>query len=246
MGDQGIGRIQNDAGGAVVLLQPDHLQIGIIALQLGHVLDLGAAPGIDRLIVIADAEDDALLARHQSQPAVLQRVGVLELVHQDVPEALVVVRPQISVVAQQLEGAQQQLGEIHQAVVVAGALIGAVGAHQCALRDIAAVAEVLRAQCILLLLVDPAGHGLRWPAVLGHVQAAQHALDLTHLVIGIQNLEILDQAGVLPVQPQHAVGNAVEGSHPQRTHGDVQQCLDAPAHFGGGLVGEGHREDGVR
>jgi hypothetical protein len=49
---------------------------------------------VDALVVVADAEHGCLRAAagQQLQPAVLQHVGVLELVDQDVAEAALVVR----------------------------------------------------------------------------------------------------------------------------------------------------------
>jgi hypothetical protein len=44
---------------AVVALQPDDLGAGKIALEAQDVVDLGAAPAIDRLVVVADAADIA-------------------------------------------------------------------------------------------------------------------------------------------------------------------------------------------
>src|SRR6516165_11068857 len=45
------------AGGAVIALEPDHLGAGKIVLEAQNVVDLGAAPAVDRLVVIADAAD---------------------------------------------------------------------------------------------------------------------------------------------------------------------------------------------
>jgi len=45
------------AGGAVIALEPDHLGAGKIVLEAQDVVDLGAAPAVDRLVVIADAAD---------------------------------------------------------------------------------------------------------------------------------------------------------------------------------------------
>ena len=57
MRDQMRGGGEDVAGGAVVALQPDHLGAGKIVLEAQDVVDLGAAPAIDRLVVVADAAD---------------------------------------------------------------------------------------------------------------------------------------------------------------------------------------------
>ena len=73
---------------AIVLLQPDDVVDPELALEIAHVADLGAAEGVDGLVVVADREHRRVRPRQQLQPQVLQDVGVLELVHQNVAEAL--------------------------------------------------------------------------------------------------------------------------------------------------------------
>jgi hypothetical protein len=87
------------AGGAVVALELDDLGAGEIVLEAQDVVDLGAAPAIDRLVVVADAADvwlrrgPSTAVVRWSRPAerrshmILRDVGVLVLVDQDVAEA---------------------------------------------------------------------------------------------------------------------------------------------------------------
>ena len=72
------------------------------------------------------------MARQQLQPAVLEDVGVLELVDQDVTEALLVVAAQRLVARQQFVAAQQQFGEIDHALLLALGLVGFVEADALA------------------------------------------------------------------------------------------------------------------
>ena len=57
MRDQMRGGGEDVAGGAVVALEPDHLGAGKVVVEAQDVVDLGAAPAIDRLVVVADAAD---------------------------------------------------------------------------------------------------------------------------------------------------------------------------------------------
>src|SRR5690606_29832877 len=88
VGDQLVGRAQDALAAAVVLLQLDHAQVGPVAAELVDVLGVGAAPGVDRLVVVAHAGDAAALAGEGFQQAVLRVVGVLVFVHQQVAQAL--------------------------------------------------------------------------------------------------------------------------------------------------------------
>eukprot|EP00659_Diplonema_papillatum_P019762 gene19762-biopygen20046 len=105
---------------------------------------------------------------------------------------------------------------------------------------------MLRAQAFIFLTVDePLGLTDR-PALFIQAQLADHPLDQALLVVAVENLEGLAQAGFLPMRPQQAVRQAVEGAHPHAGRADAHQLLDAMTHLGSGLVGEGHRQDGMR
>ena len=102
--DQRVGGGQDVAVRAVVLLEADDVGTGVVALEVAHVADLGAAEGVDALVVVADREDLGAATGQQLQPGVLQLVGVLELVDQDVAEALLVVPAERLVALQQFVG----------------------------------------------------------------------------------------------------------------------------------------------
>ena len=159
------------------------------------------------------------------------------------PEAAAVVLLDFGVVAAQFVGAQQKLGKIHQAGSIAGALVGRVDTYQLAKAEVARILQRARAQTLFLLAVDETGHRLGRPAVFRQVQRLERAFDEAQLVVRIHDLETLHQAGFLPVQAQHAVGDAVKGAHPHRAHRYLHHALDAAAHFRSRLVGEGHRQD---
>ena len=57
VGDDVRGGGEDVAGRAVIALEPDHRRAGKIVLEAQDVVDLGAAPAVDRLVVVADAAD---------------------------------------------------------------------------------------------------------------------------------------------------------------------------------------------
>ena len=243
VGDQGIGGLEDAGRGAVVLLQADGHGVREVGGILVDVLDFRAAPAVDRLVVVADHHQAVAALGQQAQPGVLHGVGVLELVHQDVPEALLVVRQQARMVAPQVQGAQQQLGEVDNPGAGAGGLVGFIDAAHGRQEQVAAGLDMLRAQALVLLAVDKPLGLARRPALFVEAQVADHPLDQPLLVVAVEDLEGLAQAGFLPVRPQQAVRQAVEGAHPHAGRADAQQLLDAMAHLGSGLVGESHRQD---
>jgi hypothetical protein len=90
VGDEVGGGPRMCGGRAVVALEPDDLGAGEILVEAQDVVDLGAAPAIDRLVVVADAAEVLASAGPgpEPQPQILRDVGVLVLVDQDVFEAL--------------------------------------------------------------------------------------------------------------------------------------------------------------
>ena len=86
------------AGRAVILLEPDDRRAREILFEPEDVGDLGAAPRIDRLVVVADAAQVAARLGEQLQPFILDRVGVLIFVDEEVAEALAIAFEDVGVV----------------------------------------------------------------------------------------------------------------------------------------------------
>ena len=72
------------------------------------------------------------------------------------------------------------------------------------------------------------------------------ALDRRQLVLRVEDLEALRQAGELPVRAQEAVAQAVEGADPHAAHVDRQHRAEPRQHLLGRLVGEGHGQHAAR
>ena len=157
------------------------------------------------------------------------------------PEAVLVMRAQRVVVAQQFDGAQHQLGEVDHALALALLLVGLVDLDLLA-RLLVAWLDVARAQAVVLAAGDEPGHLLGHEALLVEVHALDHALDGRQRIGAVEDLERLRQAGQLPVRAQEAIAQAVEGADPHPAHVDGQHRRQPRQHLLGGLVGEGHRQ----
>ena len=100
--------------------------LGVVA---GEHLDVGVAEAVDRLALVADAEQVAAVEHRQQ--LVLQRVHVLELVHQHVVEALGVGEPDALVARQQVAGDQLEVLEVEPGALALEPLeVVAVALHQ--------------------------------------------------------------------------------------------------------------------
>lgn len=102
MRDQRRSGRQNRRGAAVIRFQPDDRRTREILLEAQDVFHFRTAPGIDALIVVADAADIAVRLREQTEPEILHQIGVLVLVHQNVPPGLLVAGEHVRLLAQEL------------------------------------------------------------------------------------------------------------------------------------------------
>ena len=84
--DDRVRGVEDAFGRAIVLLELDHAGVGEVLLEVEDVAHVGAAEAVDRLVVVADDDEVAVLARQQLDPAVLHGVGVLVLVDEDLLE----------------------------------------------------------------------------------------------------------------------------------------------------------------
>ena len=122
--DHGGGRVQDAPAGAIVALEADQCRLGELALEVAQVLGGGAAEAVDRLVVVPDHGDVALVLHEQPQQHSLGEVRVLVLVHQHVPEAPPCPLAHVRLLVEEAEGAQDQVAEVQgaplgeQAVVV--------------------------------------------------------------------------------------------------------------------------------
>ena len=111
--DEDIGAVEHLFCATVVFLQFDDGGVGEEAFEVQDVGNLRTAPAVDGLVIIAHHADIVLRADKLAQQAHLQRVGVLELIHCDVGEALVPFLMDGGVTAQQPLGQDEQVIEVH-------------------------------------------------------------------------------------------------------------------------------------
>ena len=105
---------------------------------LAEHLHVRVAEAVDRLVLVADAEH--VVAPELLEQLVLQRVRVLELVHEHVLEALRVLDPQALVIGEQVAGEQLEVLEVdRRAGALAGLVALAVQLEQLAQHRVVAV-----------------------------------------------------------------------------------------------------------
>ena len=98
--DQLVGCVQNVAVAAVVLFQLNLMLHRELMYKVGHIAHARTAKRVNALVIVTDCQHSAVRAAKQFDPSVLQFVGVLKLVNQNMFEALAVMFAQRIVVAQ--------------------------------------------------------------------------------------------------------------------------------------------------
>ena len=101
--NQGICSIEDIAGRAIVLFETDQLRAGEILVEVKDVLNTRAAPGIDGLIIIANRKDTTGFTGKQTNPCVLNGVGILKFINQQMLETLAIVLEQAGVIAKRFQ-----------------------------------------------------------------------------------------------------------------------------------------------
>ena len=234
------------SGRAVVAFEPHNLRAGKIVLEAQDVVDLGPAPAIDRLVVIADTGEVAATLREQAQPQILRHVGVLILVHQHVAEALLILGQHIGMAAPERQAMHQQIAEIAGIQRLEALLIGPVELAALAVAEHAGLARRngFGAKAAVLPAVDEAGQHAARPALLIEIGRLDDLLQQPDLVIHVENGEVALQADQFGVAAQDPGRDRVERAEPGHALGHIpDQPGDALLHLARRLVGEGDGED---
>ena len=241
VGDQPGGGCENVRRRTVVALQPDHPRARKIALEAQDVADLGAAPGIDRLVVVADAAEIAMPLRQCPKPQILRDVGILVLVDEHIAELPLILRRDFRVLAKDREPVQQQVAEIDGVQRLEPLLVLAVERQRQAVDGFGALrlGDAIRDEASILPALDHRHHepGRRLLGV--DVARFLELLDQPDLVVRIEDGEIRLEADELGVATQHAGGGCMEGPDPPALDRTAEQARYPLAHLSRRLVGEG-------
>src|SRR5690606_29856105 len=113
-------------GGAIIAFQSNDGGAWEILFKAQDVIDLGAAPAIDRLVVVADAAEVRRALGQQAQPQILGNVGVLILINENVAETAVVLRQNVRVLHEKPEAFEKKIAEVGSIQLLQTRLIGRI------------------------------------------------------------------------------------------------------------------------
>ncbi len=235
------GGIEDGAGGAIVLLEPDHGGVGVVPLETENIAYLRAAPAIDGLVVVPHHAQVAAAVGQQAGQLVLHRVGILKLIHQHVAKTLLPASQDIFFVAQQMHGEHDQVAEVEGIGEPQPLLVEVVDPHQLLAAKIVPV-TLLGQQAAVFEPIDGRGGRTGLEGFLGNTQLLEHIPQQAFLVLVVVNGEIGGIAEHRNFAPQNTHAEGMKCRHPGQ-FAAAQQLLDALAHLAGRLVGKGHRQN---
>ena len=242
LGDEGVGRVQDGAGGAVVLLQLDDGEVGKVLPQTLEVLQRGAAPAVDGLIVVAHSRQARAVAHQLLQERVLRHIGVLVFVHQKVAQLFLPEATGFLVLAQQLERQADQVVEVHRLVALQRGLVLHVGAGDAQLALAAGFLERRLGFGHGVLPQRDARGGQPDELAVGGLQELRQQAGA---VVAVEDRERGLESDAPAAGAQHLHAQRVEGGDGRPFGGGELALLgEALGHFGRRLVGEGDGRNG--
>src|SRR5262245_15759090 len=244
VGDEMRSGGEDVAGGAIIALEANDLGAGKVVLEAQDVIDLGAAPAVDRLVVIADAADifehsPRLLhgSRHrfgalplpacgrarqccalpqQPQPEILRHIGVLVLVDQHVAEAGLILAQHLALLAEKTDALEQEVAEVGGVEDLEPLLIGGIALLAEARRETRGLSggDLLGREAAVLPAVEKACKHARRPALLVDILRFQELLEQADLIVLVENGKVGLQAHQFRVPAQDFYADRMEGAEP--------------------------------
>jgi len=217
------------------------MQLRIVDGEALQVVQRGASPAVDRLVVVADRGQAVPIPDQCAQQLVLDRVRVLIFVDEEVPEPLPPSRQAVGVRLQHLQRQADQVVEVDCLVTLQRRLI----VDECA-RDpqIGFAPGRLDGRCRFQQRIlperDPCGGCFDQLAVRGGQQLGQQI----GAVIRIEDRERGLQPDRLAARAQDPHPEGMEGADRRAVcGGETDGGAESLRHLGGRLVGEGDRGD---
>src|ERR1700730_8696051 len=178
--------------GAIVAFKTDDFRAGEVMLEPQDIVDIGAAPAVDRLVIIANAAKIAARLREKAQPEILNDIGVLIFVDENIAKPLLVMLQNFLALAKQPQAFEQKVAEIDsvenfQALLIERIEFGALAVgegRRFAWRN------MRRVETAVLPPVDLARQRARRPTFVVNILGLQNLLEKSDLVVGVENRKI--------------------------------------------------------
>jgi hypothetical protein len=219
-----------------------------VLFEVEDVGDFGSAPRVDRLVVVADHDHVVVRGGQKTHQLELRFVGVLVLVDQNVAKALLPFREHLFAAPKKAHRFAHQIVEVEgRKPAQRGAVLRIDDFGDFVVLVPFPLGQVRFLEELIFGGRDAGDDGAHVVASIG----AKRAQDLAHGPRDIALIEdrelAVTQAEDAGLRRQDAHAEAVKRGNDELA-GELfaDQARDPLFHFGGGLVGERHRQDGAR
>ncbi len=211
LGDDGSRGLQDRRRRAVVALEADRLRRRELARELQDVRDVGAAPAVDRLVLVAHDEEVPGLARDEAHELRLDAVRVLVFVHEEVPDAPPEQVAHAVVRRDEARREDEEVVEVERLRRAQRLLVGARDVREAGAEEVAEAArEIVRLDALVLRLRDARLDLARRRRLLGQGDFLHRALHDGELVVRVEDDEALRHARLVRKAPEEAHAPGVE------------------------------------
>ena len=243
--DDSVGGIEDQLGRAVVLLELDHGGTRLVALEVEDVAQVGAAPRVDRLVVVADHAQVVMARGEGPNPQVLGAVRVLVLVHVEVAPAFLVAGEDGGDLVEQSDRVEQDVVEVESAQLCEAGLVDPGQPGDLAFVVVqGALGQGSAVEHLVLGPADCAQDGGR-PKLAGGRQVL-FLEDLLHqglLVVAVVDHEAPIESDGRPIAPERPGTDGMERPALDLASGFADEGDDALAELARRAIGEGHGQD---
>ena len=245
--DDGVGGVEDPLRRPVVLLEDDDRGVGEGLLEPHEIAEVGPPELVDGLVVVADDHHTAVLLGEQPHELPLRGVRVLELVDEDVSEALPPLLEHVGMLPEQAHRQQQQVVEVGGRPFEQPPLVLAVDLGDTPVGGTGGPVESLLGGHELVLerrdlRRQPAGG----EPLRVEVQVPAHVVDEPDRIGLVVDRERRADPELCGLAPQDARAGGMERRHPHAVGDGTDQLADPLFHLTGGLVGERDRQQRER
>ena len=240
--DDAAGRGENCFGRSIILLELENLRGRVVALEIEDVADVGAAPSIDRLILVADHAQIARARGERLHDQILHAIGVLVLVNQQMRRAALPLLEDFREALEQNPGLQLQIAEVHRVHLAHPLLVEPVNPRDRSLAArLRARQHLLGRYRFVLGLFDSRARQLQRRRI-GQRGVVEHAANRGERITFVENRKIAIVAERVAFLAQDSRAGRMKRADPRLRRVVADQRRDPLAHLAGGLVGERDRQ----
>ena len=252
--NNGVGRIENGLGGAIVLLQQDGMRLRVVALEFLNIADGRTTEGINGLVGVAHhaqlgrVRAELSPAHERSNQRILGVVGVLVLVNKHVLKAPPIKFHHLLVLGEDPHHLTDEIIKVYGVSRAQAALVFGIDLGHGGLKRVFGLLRLLQRRFrtnefvfVVRNLIGKHARGVLFQIQL-HVLGnhGQKPAGVIAIVDGEVGIKAWHKLRVL-AQDAHADG--VEGRYPHALGHGANQPAHALLHFRGGLISKGNGED---